>query len=161
MSSDFKQALKEITDVCKFELWLRFFYVQEQEDQGLKINIPDHDLEHLHDKYPELSPLADNLNQQTITPEKSQQFLVDFISRNLDNKRFESHLIPGVLNSKSFEVEMTAFHIWVQANEQQLEEELQDFVDWMQSFEAWKRTQEGQNMLESLGSAQQEHPTTQ
>lgn len=161
MSNNFKQALKEATDACKFELWLRFFFVQEMEDEQLKIAIPDNDLEHIQENYPDLCPLAENLNQQTITPEKSQEFLVDFISQYLDGKKFDSHIIPGVLNSKSFEVEMTAFHIWVQANEQQLEDEVQEFLDWMQSFEAWKRTQEGQNMLQSLGSAQQEHPTTQ
>ncbi|MFO8032360.1 MAG: hypothetical protein R6U22_07430 [Desulfohalobiaceae bacterium] len=161
MSSDFKQALKEVTDVCKFELWLRFFFVQELEDEKLKINIPDKDLEYMRENYSDLCQLAEDLNQQIITPEKSQEFLINFIGRHLDGKKFASHMIPGVLNSKSFEVEMTAFHIWVQANEQQLEEEYQDFVDWMQSFEAWKRTQEGQDMLQSLGSAQQEHPTTQ
>ena len=160
MSRNFKQALKEISDACKFELWLRFFFVVQDNEQ-LKISIPEQDLQHIRNNYPELSPLADKLNAQFITPEKSQKILVDFISHHLDGKKMDHSMVPSILNSKSFEVEMTAFHMWVEAHEQQLENDLQDFEDWMQSFEAWKRTEKGQNMLSTLGNVQQEHSTTQ
>lgn len=61
-------------------------------------------------------------------------------------------MVPSVLNSKSFEIEVSVFHLWVSAHEDQLDEKVFDFKEWMQLFEAWKRTEKGQNVLSTLHS---------
>jgi hypothetical protein len=155
----FKEALKDLTDVCKFEHWLRFYFVRETED-GLLLDIPEEALETIKQSYGSLAELAEKLNQVLITPEISQQTMIAHISKTLDNQKHASNLIPSVLNSKSFEKEMTVFHIWVNAHENQLEQEVYGFRDWMQMFEAWKRTDKGQEMLGNLQSGSSEPDQT-
>jgi len=146
---NFKKALKDVTDMCKFELWLRFYYIQ-QNDHGLVLEIADSTMEHLKQEYPLLSGLAERLKSDTITPEKSQKILINYIGEKLDGIKYDAEFIPSVLNSKSFEAEMNAFHMWVNAHEEQLEQENMDFKEWMQFFEAWKRTEKGQEVLSDL-----------
>ncbi len=162
MQNDFKQVLKEVTDVCKFEHWLRFYFTQEK-DENLFLDIPENIVEHIKKEYPNLSGLADKINQEIITPEKSQNWIIGFISQNLDRKKYDDNpsLIPRILNSKSFEVEITAFHLWVNAHEDQLEEKVMDFKEWMELFEAWKRTERGQDILGQLHSTSVPHSSSQ
>ena len=151
MTDNFKQALKETTDICKFEMWLRFYFTTEQDD-GLVLRVPQEIMQDLESSYPVLHGLASKMDGQTITPEKSRETLINHISSELDGPRFSHELIPSVLNSPSFEVEMSLFHIWVGAQEQELEKEIYSFEQWMQFFEAWKRTEEGRQMIDKLHS---------
>jgi len=47
---------------------------------------------------------------------------------------------------------MQIFHMWVEAHQDQLEESVLDFKEWMQLFEAWKRTEKGQNLLNQMNN---------
>lgn len=149
MQDAFKQALKDITDICKFEHWLRFYFLQESEQQ-LQLVIPDEALNHINESYERLSGLAHAMNHQFLTPEISQKMMIEYIGKTLDGPVYDHTLVNSVLNSKSFEAEITAFHIWSDAHADQLEHEVKDFQEWMQLFEAWKRTEKGQNLLQSL-----------
>ncbi len=149
MADQFKQALKEITDICKFEYWLRFYYMIKEGDEH-KLDIPESDVRTMEQDLPSLAGLAANLNKEIMTPEKSQQKLIEYIKSRLDGEKFDITRILSVLNSKSFQVEMQAFHIWVEAHEDQLEENPMNFPEWMQLFEAWKRTGKGQDVLQTL-----------
>ena len=149
MKSDFKQALKDVTDICKFEHWIRFYYLQKKEDQ-LYVDIPDEAMEFLQQEYSHLSGLAEKMNHIVITPEISQQILGEFIGSSLDGRVHDSQMVHSILSSKSFETEITLFHMWVDAHEDQLDDEVIDFQEWMKLFEAWKRTEKGQNMIQSL-----------
>jgi hypothetical protein len=149
MKSDFKQALKDITDICKFEHWIRFYYLQQNDDQ-LYVDIPEEAIEFLKKEYSTLSQLAEKMNHIAITPEVSQQILGEFIGKSLDGAVHDSQMVHSVLGSKSFETEITLFHMWVDAHEDQLDDHVIDFKEWMKLFEAWKRTEKGQNMIQSL-----------
>ena len=149
MKSDFKKALKDVTDICKFEHWIRFYYLQKKGEE-LQVNIPDKSMEYLKKEYSELSKLAEKMNNITITPEVSQQILGEFIGTTLDGAIHDSQMVHSVLSSKSFETEITLFHMWVDAHEDQLDDGVIDFKEWMKLFEAWKRTEKGQNMIQSL-----------
>ena len=83
--------------------------------------------------------------------------MIDFILSKLEGKKFIPSLIPSVLNSKSFEVEVSLFHLWVSAHEDQLEKQIFAFKEWMQLFEAWKRTKKGQEFLSKLHSVNKEN----
>ncbi len=157
MERDFKQALKEISDVIKFEMWLRFYFARQGEDESVELDVPDEVMEHIGKNYPLLYELARDLNHMEITPELSQKRVINFILTRLEGKRIRPMLIPSVLNSKSFEIEVSVFHMWVKANEDQLEEEVYDFKEWMQLFEGWKRTQKGQELLSTLHSTTSAH----
>ncbi len=152
MEKEFKGALKEICDVIKFEMWLRFYFAREAEG-SVELEVPDDIMEHISKNYGLLYELARDLNHMEITPELSQKRVINFILTKLEGKRITPHLIPGVLNSKSFEIEVSVFHLWVKANEEELEEKVYDFKDWMQLFEAWKRTKKGQELLSTLHSS--------
>jgi hypothetical protein len=153
MDNKFKKALKEITDVIKFEMWLRFYFASSGKDSGsIVLKVPDNIMEHIEKEYDILYELAIELNNKEITPEISQKAVIDFILRKLEGKKFAPSMVPSVLNSKSFEVEVSVFHLWVSAHEDQLDEKIFDFKDWMQLFEAWKRTEKGQNVLKTLHS---------
>lgn len=146
MANKFKAALKDVTDICKFETWLRFYFTQEVEDQ-LFIKIPEETLTYIQNEYPFLAQLAHTYNHKAMTPESAQRDTVEFIHHNLDGQSHEYGMVAQVLNSKSFTNEISVFNMWVQAHEEQLDAKVMDFVEWMQLFEAWKRTETGQNIL--------------
>ena len=153
MDNKFKEALKQIADVIKFEMWLRFYFASPgKEENTLILKIPEDIVDHIKEEYGLLYELANELNNKQITPEISQKTVIDFILRKLEGKKFAPAMVPSVLNSKSFEVEVSVFHLWVSAHEDQLDEKIFDFKDWMQFFEAWKRTEKGQKMLSTLHS---------
>ena len=48
MDNKFKKALKEITDVIKFEMWLRFYFASSGKDSGsIVLKVPDNIMEHI------------------------------------------------------------------------------------------------------------------
>jgi hypothetical protein len=53
--------------------------------------------------------------------------------------------------------------MWVEAHSDQLESQVFDFKEWMQLFEAWKRTEKGQYLINQLNNpmAGTETDTTQ
>ena len=146
MASKFKSALKDVTDICKFETWLRFYFTQES-GEDLVIEIPEQSMQHITENYPFFSYLAETYKNKPITPESAQRDTVEFIYTQLDGEHHEMGAVAQVLNSKSFENEISVFNLWVQAHEEQLDQSVMDFVDWMQLFEAWKRTEKGQSIL--------------
>ncbi len=150
----FKNALKDISDVCKFEMWLRFYFVEEEKEK-LFLKIPEEVMEHIKEEYAHLFEFAKRVNNQDITPEKSQKMILEFISEEFDGEKYDSQLIPSVLNSKSLEVELSLFHVWVKAYEKDLDEKVFSFREWMELFEAWKRTKDGQNILNALYAPKQ------
>lgn len=152
MQKNFKEALKDTTDICKFEFWIRFYFSREGEGEELEIHIPDETMEHIRREYSELAGLAEKMNNASITPEKNRKTIIDYISSNLDGPKYSPALVPQVLNSKTFEAEMSAFHIWANAHQEELDARAMDFREWMQLFEAWKRTEEGRSMLQRLKS---------
>jgi len=161
MADDFKQALKETTDINKFEMWLRFYFTKETED-GLMLEIPQEVTQDLNQSYPILARLAEKMNGQPLTPEKSREAVINHISSELDGIRYSHQLIPSVLNSPSYEVELSLFHMWVSAHEDELDEQVYSFEQWMQLYEAWKRTEEGQQMIDRLhGTGEQGSSRTQ
>lgn len=159
MHAQFKQALKDITDICKFEHWLRFYFLREV-DQQFQLFIPEDVLEHLDRNYEHLSGLARVMNHQFLTPEISQKMMIEYIGKTLDGPVYDHALVNSILNSKTFEAEITAFHIWSDVHADQLEQEVKDFQEWMQLFEAWKRTEKGQNMLQTLRTPNNTAPET-
>ena len=159
MADQFKQALKEVTDICKFEYWLRFYYMTKEGDEH-KLKILESDIQSMEQDIPFLAGLAAKLNDEIMTPEKSQQKLIEYIQSRLDGERYDITRILSVLNSKSFQVEMQAFHIWVEAHEDQLEENPMNFTEWMQLFEAWKRTGKGQDVLQTLTAPEESSQAT-
>ena len=162
MADNFKQALKEITDISKFEMWLRFYFTKEASDGGLFLEIPPDIMQDLEQSYGVLARLARKMEGQPLTPENSRETVINHISSELDGIRYSSQLIPSVLNSPSYEVELSLFHMWVSAHEDELEEQVYTFEQWMQFYEAWKRTEQGQQMIERLhGTDEQTSSRTQ
>ena len=159
MTDNFKQALKETTDISKFEMWLRFYFTKETDD-GLVLEIPQEIMQDLEQSYEILGRLARKMDGQSLTPEKTRETVINHISSELDGIRYQSQLIPSVLNSPSYEVELSLFHMWVSAHEDQLEEQIFTFEQWMQFYEAWKRTEQGQQMIERLHGTSGEQTST-
>ena len=159
MADHFKQALKDITDICKFEHWLRFSYMTKEGDEHM-LKIPEADVATMQEDLPMLADLAAELNHEIMTPEKSQHKLIEYIQSRLDGEKYDITRVLSVLNSKSFQVEMKAFHMWVEAHEDQLEQNPMSFTEWMQLFEAWKRTGQGQDVLHTLTSPQDDSQAT-
>lgn len=161
MADNFKQALKETTDISKFEMWLRFYFTKDTGEE-LTLEIPEDIMQDLEQSYGILGRLARKMEGQPLTPEKSREQVINHISSELDGVRYSSELIPSVLNSPSYEVELSLFHMWVSAHEEELDEQVYSFEQWMQLYEAWKRTEEGQQMIDRLhGSGNESGAPTQ
>ncbi len=149
----FKNALKDISDVCKFEMWLRFYFVEEKEDE-LFLEIPEEAMNHIKQEYVVLYELAEKMNHHSLTPDKSQRMVLEFIGEKFDGEKYNPSIIPSVLNSKSLEVELSLFYVWVKAFEKDLDEKIFSFKEWMELFEAWKRTEDGHRILDALYTPQ-------
>ncbi len=61
----YKYALKEITDVIKFEMWLRFYFASQGSDPNTVIlKVPEEVMEHIEQEYDILFELAKELNNK-------------------------------------------------------------------------------------------------
>lgn len=66
MADQFKQALKDVTDICKFEFWLRFYYMIKEGDSH-KIQLPESDVNLIQQDHPLLGGLATEINNEIMT----------------------------------------------------------------------------------------------
>lgn len=138
--TEFSKAVKSISEVLIFENWLRFYFIDEEDDGKLFIRIPDKADMRIRENWPNMHTLADDLNNKEITPESSREAVVVFISDQLDGSAFKPGTAERVLNSTTFQFEMHLFSMWVEGHAEQLDETFQDFGSWLTMYADWKKS---------------------
>lgn len=152
MATDFTAALKAIREVMMFENWLRFYFIAEQEgeEQKLFIMVPPQAEKRIREQHPALWVMVEALNNKEITPERSRESVVTFVSGELEGSAFKAGLAARVFDSSNFHLEMQLFNIWVQSHEEQLDASFVDFATWSEMFLEWRASEKVKQYVEEM-----------
>lgn len=154
------EALQDIAEVFKFELWLRFYFIQEQ-DQSLRIDLEPEVLEKMKEDYGHLGRLAEQLNNREIDPSVCQKAIVEHILDEYDGKKYEIGYIPKILDMAVFKAEIELFNTWAHLHENQLDQKVLGFQKWMELYDEWKQSENARKMEMSFtmqDAQQMTHP---
>lgn len=142
-------ALNDMAQVFHFEFWLRYYFIEEQ-DGGLFIKLTEEQKKQMQVKFPDYWELAESVLGRPLSPELSQQSVVEFLQVNFEGKKYPANTVLKVLDSKDFSVEMYLFDTWVDLHEEQLMQKIFGFDYWMHAYGEWKTTEKAQQLLQSI-----------
>ena len=142
-------AMNDMARVFHFEFWLRYYFIQEK-DGNLFIELAEDQARQMQTRFPDFWELVESVQGRPLSPELSQQSVVEFLQFNLEGKRFPANTVLKVLDSKDFSVEMYLFNTWVDLHEDQLMQKIYGFDQWMSLYDEWKTTDKAQQLSQSL-----------
>ncbi len=143
------EAQEDISEVFKFEFWLRFYFIEE-ENGKLSINLDDQVIEKMEKEYGHLSNIASSLNKIELTPETCRQIIVEHLMDQFDGKKFEIGYIPKTLDTVAFKSEIQLFNTWAHLYEEQLDKNVLGFNNWIKLYEEWKKSESAEKIRLSL-----------
>ncbi|MFV0423045.1 hypothetical protein [Oleidesulfovibrio sp.] len=150
MSTEFGTAVKKIAEVMMFENWLRFYFINEEEDSKLFIRVPEQAEERIQKDYPDVAGLLEFMNNKEITFETSRSAVCTFVATKLEGKSVRNDLTGRVFDSSVFQLQMQLFNIWVQSHEAQLDSSFMEFRTWLEMFEEWKKSDRVKEYVEEM-----------
>ncbi len=149
----FQQAVKDALAGVMFENWLRFYFISEVEGEKdaegnprLSILIPEKGMEKIKELYPRMLSMAEDVNGKEASFATSQSAVCTWIACEIDGKSVQQGTSQALVNSRAFQTASTLFNIWVQAYEQQLDQQFLDFGQWVKLFESWRASDQGKDM---------------
>ncbi len=145
----FTKAIEEITGVFKFDFWMRFYFIFE-ENNKLYLKVPDEVLEKIKEQTPEYQGLVELLNNEEIDQQKSTNTVCSFIGARYDGTKYSNKIVPKVFDSKQFKLNMYLFNLWIKGHESYLESEVMSFQEWQELYEGWISQEEVQNYITKL-----------
>lgn len=143
------ESLEEISEVFKFEHWLRFYFIEEN-NGVLRINLDDRVMEKMKQEYGHLAALASTLNRIELDPVVSRQVIVEHLLDHFDGKKYEIGHIPKILDTAIFKTEIELFNAWTHLYEDQLEKTTLSFAKWKDLYDEWKQTESAKKIGLSL-----------
>ena len=144
-----KNALTDTANVFHFEFWLRYYFIEER-DGKLFIALTPEQEKQMQAQFPDYWELVERVKRQALSPELSQQSVVEFLQLNLEGKKFPANTVIKVLDSKEFSTEMYLFDTWVDLHEAQLMEKIFGFDYWMHAYGEWKESDKARQLAQSL-----------
>ena len=149
----FQQAVKDVLSGVMFENWLRFYFISEVEGEKdaegnpkLAILIPEKGMEKIKELYPRMLSMAEDVNGKEASFATSQSAVCTWVACEVDGKSVQQGTSQALVDSRAFQTASTLFNIWVQAYEQQLDQQFLDFGQWVKLFEAWRASDQGKDM---------------
>ncbi|GAB6177053.1 hypothetical protein JCM16814_19440 [Desulfobaculum senezii] len=150
MARKIDYAVADVAEVMKFENWLRFYFVEEEQGEALLIGIPEEILKDIEGRYPHLYELANRYDKSLIDYERSCTEVCSHVASVYDGEKYPPGLVEKSFDSKELKIEMYLFGLWMQGHEDELDKEYMSFGEWMTGYEEWKGTQEVQDYLSRL-----------
>lgn len=141
-------AHMEVAKVFHFEFWLRYYFIEERDEQLFAIS--DEQMERMRRQFPDFAELAERVRAAALSPELSQTVVVEFLQLHYEGSRFPPNSVPVVLDSKEFSLEMCLFDMWMNLHEDQLMQKIYGFDSWMHFFEEWRKTDKAQQLMQSF-----------
>jgi len=136
-----KKAVADISEIFRFEQWLRFYFVEERGDK-LYLSIPAERLEEIKTAHPTLAELAAMADGAEVDYQKSCDMVCSYVGSRLDGAKYSSALVTQILDSKGFQVEMYLFGLWIKGHEDHLDEAFRNFAEWEELYTGWKATEQ-------------------
>ncbi len=144
-----KKAQAEISQVFRFEQWLRFYFVEERDDK-LFMSVPPERLEEIKASHPHLEELARIANGGEIDYQKSCDMVCAYVGAHIDGPKHSTALVSSIMDSKAFQVEMYLFGLWIKGHEDYLDEEQRGFGEWEDLYAGWKDTEQVRDYTRKL-----------
>lgn len=166
---EFKKGVSRILEVVMFENWLRFYFIVENEnaigsedassnaETPLRIEIPEKSMEKIKELYPDLWPIANNMNNKSVDFESSRSAVLTHVLDNVDGKQLARGMAQTVFSSSTFQTDVQLFHAWVQIHEDQLDHGFLDFGSWRRLFQEWKDCPAAKKLVANGADAQTGH----
>ncbi len=158
----FKDEVKLILEVVMFENWMRFYFIKEEETKSedgkedlvsLKMELPEKTLEKIKELYPDLYPLAKEINGRNIDFETSRTAVLAYIMEALDGTKMPKGEAQRALSSATFQMDLQLFHTWLQMHEAQLDQGFAPFDVWRDMFSKWKESPAALELAENIKKA--------
>lgn len=140
-SVSLKSAIKDAIEIFQFDLWMRFYFVEEKDDQ-LWIVVPEDIMTKIQEEHPALHRLADMVNDTAIDYKRAQENVCAYVSARLDGQKYDPSVLPQVFDNASFKIEMYIFNLWMKMHESHLDEAYLDFNEWLEMYEGWNSLDE-------------------
>lgn len=153
MSNEFTSAVQDICEVMMFENWLRFYFIKEDENGALCIEVPEAGQMRIREQHPHLFPLVEELNGKVIDHDTSRQAICTYIATGVEGTRMRDGMPSTVFGSSTFQNEMQLFGIWVQTHEEQLDRGFLDFAMWKGLFAEWRNSDKVKAQVEAAQEA--------
>lgn len=144
-----QDALTDTANVFHFEFWLRYYFIEER-DGKLFIALTPEQEKQMQAQFPDYWELVERVKGLPLSPELSQQTVVEFLQLNLEGKKFPANTVIRVLDSKEFSSEMYLFDTWVDLHETQLMQKIYGFDYWMSAYAEWKNSDKAKQLAQSL-----------
>lgn len=136
---EFQKKVAALLEVAMFENWLRFYFIKEQNDNELILELPEKSLERIAELYPSLLPLAQSMNGKPVDFETSRNAVLTHILNHVDGQSMPRGEAQRILSSATFQVRLQLFHTWEQIHEDQLDQ-FMEFGAWRNLFAQWLET---------------------
>ncbi|MDE5833786.1 MAG: hypothetical protein K2H64_12565 [Desulfovibrio sp.] len=144
MDETMTKAIDDLLKVAMFENWLRFYFIkpQEDDDETIKIELPEKTLTKIAALYPEYLPLARELNGKPLDFAASRDAILMYVLDYIDGKSLPRGLADKAFSSKEFQSRLGLFNAWVQIHEEALDRGFLDFGQWVGLFREWEKARE-------------------
>lgn len=148
--AQFQKYVADILEVAMFENWLRFYFIEEKDDETITIQIPEKSRERIRELYPALCPLAEKMNGKPVDFEISRDNVLNHIMNELDGSAMPQGEAQRVLQSDTFQTRLQLFHTWEQLHEDQLDAGFMEFGAWRNLFAEWQETPGARELAQKL-----------
>lgn len=153
----FAQAVQYILEAVMFENWMRFYFITEKpgsdNEDKLFIAVPEQGMQRMEELYPHLLPLAQALNGKEIDFETSRSAVCTYVVTEVDGKRVPRNMSDMVFDSATFQTELQLFNTWVQAHEEQLDQNFMEFGQWRKLFAEWRSSEQVKDWAAKMNAA--------
>lgn len=152
----YDEAVAEVMQVVRFENWLRFYFIQEEEEGKLKTIIPEDALADIKAKYGEMAELAEIMNGEAIDFEASCNNVCTHVAIHIDLAKYGNDIVSRVFDGFEIKKEQHLFGLWLQGHEEKFDATFTSFDDWEKEYAEWRQTDQVKAYAEDIDKKRKE-----
>ena len=128
LSDEMKGAMSTLLNAVIFEQWLRFSWIEEDEEGDFCIQIPAETVSELVEDYPEYEGLIAQLNGTIVDADMACSAVLGYARSSLGEQSL------AVLEHNEFQNMVGRFHQWLNDNVEALDQDPKNFDQWCELF---------------------------
>ena len=132
LSDEMKGAMSTLLNAVIFEQWLRFSWIEEDEEGDFCIQIPAETVSELVEDYPEYEGLIAQLNGTIVDADMACSAVLGYARSSLGEQSL------AVLEHNEFQNMVGRFHQWLNDNVEALDQDPKNFDQWCELFLAYR-----------------------
>ena len=128
LSDEMKGAMSTLLNAVIFEQWLRFSWIEEDEEGDFCIQIPAETVSELVEDYPEYEGLIAQLNGTIVDADMACSAVLGYARSSLGEQSL------AVLEHNEFQNMVGRFHQWLNDNVEALDQDPKNFDQWRKAL---------------------------